>query len=60
MQARFVSLRVTETWQMVDRRNPNAAPSPGASLATREVDPQTAPPQPQELAPAPRREPTDA
>ena len=54
MQTRFVSLRVTETWQMVEGRNPNtaapAAPSPA------QVAPQAAH-SPRELEPTAAREP---
>jgi hypothetical protein len=57
MQARFVSLRVTETWEMVERRN--ATPSAGIALATPEIIPQAATPPPHELEPTAAREPTE-
>jgi hypothetical protein len=56
MQARFISLRVTETWQMVEGRNPSPMSSAGATPAPHEVAPRAAEP-PREREAAPRREP---
>jgi hypothetical protein len=53
MQARFVSLRVTETWQMVEGRNPDAMTPAGTIPAAREVAARAAEP-PHELEPTRR------
>jgi hypothetical protein len=55
MQARFVSLRVAETWEMVERRHVSAVP-PIAALTTA-VDLQPSEPQPRDLEPTPAHEP---
>jgi len=56
MQARFVSLRVTETWQMVQGRDANSV-TPYAT-APHEVDARATEPQPRELEPVAVREPS--
>ena len=59
MQARFVSLRVSETWEMIERRPVNGAPPSGAALTT-PVDLRAPESQPRELEPAPARRPFSA
>jgi hypothetical protein len=60
MQARFVSLRVTETWQMVERRSVHTTPSPSATRGAPEVALGPQPRRPTSSTPPPPREAADA
>jgi hypothetical protein len=57
MQARFISLRVTETWQIVQGDQPSPASPARPTLATHEVAPRAAEPQRRELEPSAARSP---
>jgi hypothetical protein len=55
MQARFVSLRVTETWQMVQSRDATSATT--FATSPHEIDPRAAESHPRKLEATPAREP---
>jgi hypothetical protein len=55
MQARFVSLRVTETWQMVQSRDATSANT--FATSPHELDPPAAESHPRELEAIPAHEP---
>jgi hypothetical protein len=55
MQARFVSLRVTETWQMVQGRDATSATT--FATSPHQTDPRTAESHLRELEATPAREP---